>query len=93
MNTLLSTCAPNIETISATATIRESASEKTNDGTSNQLINLGANAELKEFMNANIDITTGIWYESEIIERRNGHVAINMTIAIARRLKQSLIQM
>ena len=63
MNSLLSTCAPNIETISATATIRESASEKTNDGTSNQLINLGDNAELKELINAWTNIKT----ESETI--------------------------
>lgn len=68
MNTLLSTCAPNIETISATATIRESASEKTNDGTSNQLINLGDNTELKELINAWTNIKT----ESEtiVISRR-----------------------
>ncbi len=68
MNTLLSTCAPNIETISATATIRESASEKTNDGTSNQLINLGDNTELKELINA----WTNIKNESEtiVISRR-----------------------
>lgn len=63
MNTLLSTCAPNIETISATATIRESASEKTNDGTSNQLINLGDNTELKELINTWTNIKT----ESETI--------------------------
>ena len=68
MNTLLSTCAPNIETISTTATIRESASEKTNDGTSNQLINLGDNTELKELINAWTNIKT----ESEtiVISRR-----------------------
>lgn len=63
MNTLLSTCAPNIETMSATVTIRESASEKTNDGTSNQLINLGDNTELKELINAWTNIKT----ESETI--------------------------
>jgi len=63
MNTLLSTCAPNIETISTTTTIRESASEKTNDGTSNQLINLGDNTELKELINAWTNIKT----ESETI--------------------------
>ena len=63
MNTLLSTCAPNIETMSATVTIRESASEKTNAGTSNQLINLGDNTELKELINAWTNIKT----ESETI--------------------------